>query len=444
MPRFLNLTGDNAAAVPLLQRAIHLDPNFAMAYAALGTCYGNLGETGLAAENTTKAYELRQGLSEREKLYIETNYNLYVTGNLENARQFCDIWAQTYPRDFLPSGTLTYIYANLGQLDKALAKAREVLRLEPASGLAYSNLVQSYLSLGRLQEARATVEEAQAKNLDSPGLHFHRYIIAFLENDTVGMEQQVAWGAGKPGMETTLLAIQAATAAYSGRLSKARELTRRAMALAETAGDKEEEASQEISAALSESLFGNVVEARRLVATASGLSKGRDVQYSAAFVLALGGDTIRAKALTVDLDRQSQELTVAQFNYLQTLKAQLALNAHDSARAVEALRAIAPYELGEVGFGSLYQVFVRGQAYLTSNKGSEAAAEFQKILDHRGIVRNEPIGAVAHLQIARAYALQGDTVKARAAYQDFLTLWKDADPDIPILKQAKAEFAKLQ
>jgi tetratricopeptide (TPR) repeat protein len=444
MPRFLNLTGDNAAAVPLLQRAIHLDPNFAMAYAALGTCYGNLGETGLAAENTTKAYELRQGLSEREKLYIVTNYNLYVTGNLENARQFCDIWAQTYPRDFLPSGTLTYIYANLGQLDKALAKAREVLRLEPASGLAYSNLVQSYLSLGRLQEARATVEEAQAKNLDSPGLHFHRYIIAFLENDTVGMEQQVAWGAGKPGMETTLLAIQAATAAYSGRLSKARELTRRAMALAETAGDKEEEASQEISAALSESLFGNVVEARRLVATASGLSKGRDVQYSAAFVLALGGDTIRAKALTVDLDRQSQELTVAQVKYLQTLKAQLALNAHDSARAVEALRAIAPYELGEVGFGSLYQVFVRGQAYLTSNKGSEAAAEFQKILDHRGIVRNEPIGAVAHLQIARAYALQGDTVKARAAYQDFLTLWKDADPDIPILKQAKAEFAKLQ
>jgi tetratricopeptide (TPR) repeat protein/predicted Ser/Thr protein kinase len=343
------LTGDNAAAVPLLQRAIHLDPNFAMAYAALGTCYGNLGETDLAAENTKKAYELRQGLSEREKLYIETNYNLYVTGNLENARQLCDIWAQTYPRDFLPSGQLTYIYANLGQHDKALAKAREVLRLEPASGLAYSTLVQSYLSLGRLQEARATVEEAQAKNLDSPGLHFLRYIIAFLENDTVGMEQQVAWGAGKPEM----LASQAATAAYSGRLSKARELRRRAMALAETAGDKEEEASQEISAALSESLFGNVVEARRLVATASGLSKRRDVQYSAAFVLALGGDTIRARALTVDLGRQSQELTLDQFNYLQTLKAQLALNAHDSARAVEALRAIAPYELGEVGFGSL-------------------------------------------------------------------------------------------
>ena len=194
------LKGDNAAAVPLLQRAIRLDPNFAMAYAALGTCYGNLGETSLASENTKKAYELRQGLSEREKLYIETEYNIYVAGNLEKAREFCDVWAQTYPRDFLPPGILTYIYASLGQREKALTKAREVLRLAPASGLAYSNLVTSYVSLNRLQEARTVAEEAQAKYMDSPGLHFYLYAIAFQQNDAVGMEQQVSWGAGKPGV----------------------------------------------------------------------------------------------------------------------------------------------------------------------------------------------------------------------------------------------------
>ena len=210
-----------------------------MAYAALGTCYGNLGETGLAAENTRKAYELRQGLSEREKLYIETHYSPYVTGNLENARQFCDIWAQTYPRDFLPSGTLTYIYANLGQRDKALEKAREVLRLQPASGLAYSNLVQSYLSLGRLQEARTSIEEAQAKNLDSPELHFYRYIIAFLENDTVGMEQQVALGTQAwYGNHTCWSCRQLRPPILGDLVRLAWDHARRAMARGETAGIK--------------------------------------------------------------------------------------------------------------------------------------------------------------------------------------------------------------
>jgi DNA-binding winged helix-turn-helix (wHTH) protein/tetratricopeptide (TPR) repeat protein len=438
------LKGDNATAVPLLQRAIHLDPNFAMAYAALGTCYGNLGEAGQASENMKKAYQLREGLSEREKLYIETQYNIYVSGDLEKARQFCDLWAQTYPRDFLPPGILTYIYASLGQRDKALAKAREVLRLEPSSGLAYSNLVTSYVSLNRLHEAQATVEEAQAKNLDSPELHFNLYAIAFQQNDAARMEQQVAWGADKPGVEDELLADEADTTAYSGRLGKARAFTRRAVTLAEIAEDKEGAASHEIRAALREALFRNVVEARRRVASALGLSKGQDVQYRAAFALALAGDSVRPKTLTDYLGKQSQEHSLVQFNYSQTLNAQLALNSHDSAKAIEILQAIAPYELGDVGFGNLYPVFVRGEAFLAVHHGSEAAAEFQKILDHRGIVGNSSIGALAHLQIGRAYAMQGDTAKAKAAYQDFLTLWKDADPDIPILIAAKAEFAKLK
>jgi eukaryotic-like serine/threonine-protein kinase len=436
------LNGDNSAALPLLQRAIHLDPQFAMAYAALGTCFGNLGKTALASENVRKAYELRQGLSEREKLYIETNYSLYVTGNLEAARQVCDTWAQTYPRDFLPTGTLSYIYANLGQRENALAKAREVLRLEPASGLAYGNLVIAYLALNRLQEARATVKEAQAKNLDSPGLHFNLYLIAFLEKDAVGMQEQVAWAADKPDVKAIMLDKQAATAAYYGRLNNARELMRRAAGLVEGSENKEEQASRYLFAALRESLFGNSSEAQRLVATVSGLLKDREMKYLAAFALALGGETLRIRALTGS--GQSYELTLSQVNCLQTLNAQLALNGHDPAKAIETLRPISAYELGEVGFGNLYQVFVRGQGYLAAHKGDQAAAEFQKILDHSGIVLSEPIGVLAHLQIARVYALAGDKAKANPAYQDFLTLWKDADPDIPILKQAKAEYAKLQ
>jgi eukaryotic-like serine/threonine-protein kinase len=439
-----DLKGDDAAAVPLLQRAIQLDPNFAMAYAALGTCYGNLGETDLASENTKKAYELRQGLSEREKLYIETMFNIYVTGNWEKARQVCDLWAQTYPRDYLAIGQLNVIYAYLGQRDKALATGRDALRLDPASIVAYTNLVVAYRCLNRLQEARATLEEAQAKNLDSPALHYNLYFMAFLQNDAVGMEQQVTWGAGKRGVEDQLLATEADTAAYSGRLRKAREFTRRAVALAESAEGKDEGASFEINAALREALFGNVVEARRMAASALAHSKDQAVQYGGAFALALAGDTIQVKSLMDDLARKSQEQNLEQFNYLQTLKAQIALNVHDSAKGAEALQAIAPYELGEVGFDTLFQVFVRGEAYLAAHRGGEAASEFQKIIDHRGIVLNGPIGALAHLQIGRAYAMQGDTAKTKTAYQKFLTLWKDADPDIPILKQAKAEYAKLQ
>jgi len=286
--------------------------------------------------------------------------------------------------------------------------------------------------------------------MDSPDLHILPYLIAFLQNDAAGMEQQTAWAAGKPGIEDILLANEADTAAYSGQLAKARELSRRAVASSERAEQKETAASYEAEASLREALFGNESAAHERAKAALGLSKGRDVQYGAALALAFAGDDARAHALADDLGKRFSEDTLVQSNYLPTLRAQLALNRNHASGAIEALQAASPYELGApaatayFNFLSLHPVCVRGKAYLAAHQGSEAAAEFQKVLDHRGVVLNSPIGALAHLQIGRAYAMQGDTAKAKAAYQDFLTLWKDADPDIPILIAAKAEYAKLQ
>ena len=437
--------GDPAAAGHFFQRAIHLDPNFAMAYASLGAGYGNLGETNLAAENLRKAYQLRDRVSARERFAIESDYDYFVTGNLEKSRQTNELWAQTYPRDWMPANDLAAIYADLGLYDKRLVEKREALRLAPASAFTYATIVSSYLWLNRVAEARTTAEEALARNLDSSLLHIFLYNLAFLQNDATGMAQQLAWSADQPGVEDSLLASEADTAAYFGRLVKARELSRQAAASAERAGEKETAAAYEAIRALRESLFGNVAEAQQRAARALALSPGRDVQYGAALALVFAGDAARARAekLSDDLAMRFPEDTIVQFSYLPTIRAQLALSRNNEPKAIEALQTSVPYELG-CSFVNLYPVYVRGDAYLAAHRGREAAAEFQKILDHRGIVLNGPIGALAHLGLGRAYALSGDTTKARTAYKDFLTLWKDADPDIPILKQAKTEYAKLQ
>jgi eukaryotic-like serine/threonine-protein kinase len=433
--------GDDAGAVPLYQRAIRLDPNFAMAYEGLGTSYYNLGETTMAAENTRKAYELRERVSEREKFHIESHYYFLVTGDLEKARRVYELWAQTFPRDDAPPNNLGAIYQRLGQYGKDLAKTRESLRLSP-DGDGYAGLVGCYLQLNRLEEARAAAAEAQAKELDSPYLRFFLYQLAFLQNDAAGMAQRVAWAAGKPGVEDVLVGYEADTAAFSGRLAKARELSRRVVASAEWAEEKETAAGHEVEAALREAHFRDPAEARQRVAAALRLSTGRDVQYGAALALVLAGDVARAQGLADDLAKRFPEDTVVQFNYLPTVRAQLALSHNDSSKAIEALQAAVPYELASGG--GLYPVHVRGEAYLAAQRGSEAANEFQKILDQRGVVVNKPIGALAHLGLARAYVMQGDAVKARAAYMEFLTLWKDADRDIPMIKAVKAEYAKLQ
>jgi serine/threonine protein kinase/tetratricopeptide (TPR) repeat protein len=440
---------DYAAAVPLFQRAIGLDPNFAMAYASLGVCYSVFGETNLSEVNTQKAYALRDRTSEREKFYIESHYYDFFTGNLEKARQVYDLWAQTYPRDWTPRNNLGVIYGRLGQHDKSLAELRENRRLEP-SGLAYANLVISYLQLNRLEEARTTAEEAQKIKFDSPPLHFCLYQLAFLRNDTPGMAKELAWSQGKPREEDVLLANEADTAAYYGRLAQARTLSRQAVTSAKQAEEKETAANYEAAAALREALFGNATEARQRAAAGLNLSSGRDVQFGTALALSVAGDAARAEKLADELAARFPGDTIVQFNYLPTIRGQVALGHNDFSKAVEALQAASPYELGSFAlttnfnFISFYPVYVRGEAYLAAHQASEATAEFQKILDHSGIVVNEPIGALAHLQIGRAYAMQGDTAKARTAYQDFLALWNKADPDIPILKEAKAEYGKLQ
>jgi eukaryotic-like serine/threonine-protein kinase len=434
--------GDSAAAVPFFSRAIQLDPKFAMAYASLGTAYSNLAEMDLAADNTKKAYELRGRVGDRERFYIESHYFQFGTGDLGGALRVYEVWAQTYPRDVGPRTNLATVYTLLGNYDKSLAMATEAVRISPEDSQVYADLVTSYIYLNRLDQARATALEAQAKNLDSPDLRLYLYVVAFLQGNADGMRQQVALAAGEPGVEDSLLSNEADTAAYFGHLRTAREFSRRASASAEHAAEKETAAGYEVNAALREALFGNAGEARKRSQAGLALSTDRDTQYGAAMALGFAGDGPGAEALAHHLAEQFSEDTAVQYCYLPTIRALLALSRKDSFKAIELLQVASPYELGTAG--GLYPVYVRGEAYLVSRQSGEAATEFQKILDHRGIVQNAPIGALAHLGLARAYAMSVDTAKARAAYENFLALWKDADPALYILKEAKAEYAKLQ
>jgi eukaryotic-like serine/threonine-protein kinase len=442
-----DVKGDEAA-IPLFDRAIQLDPEFAIAYAFLGTSYSNLGESNRAAQNLTKAHELRELVTEREKFYIDSLYDELVIGDLDKGRAVYELWAQVYPRDDTPVGNLGLVDQYLGQYEKSFAHARDALALQPESGLRYANLVQADLHLGRLEQARALAANAQAKNLDSPYLRLYLYQIAFLQNDRAGMAQQVAWATGKPAVEDVLLSVEADTASYFGQLGKARISSRQAIASAELAEEREVASRYEAGAALREALFGNEAEARLRSAAALELSSGRLAKFAAGLALALAGDGDHAQKLAEELAKSFPKDTLVNVIYLPTIRGQIAFNHHDYSKAIEELKSSAPFELGQPGDSSfapsLYPVYVRGEVYLAAHQSSEAAAEFQKILDHRGIVVNGPIGPLAHLGLARAYALQGDTTKAGAAYQEFLTLWKDADPDITVLKEAKAEDANLQ
>ncbi len=433
---------DESAAVPLFQRAIRLDPNFALAYASLASSYVNLGETGLASENIKKAYELREPVSELEKFYIESHYDAIVTGDLEKTRRTYELWAQMYPRENW-GNNLGTVYRWLGQEDKALEQFREAIDFD-ASGKSYSNLVLGYLNLNRFEEARATAKEAQEKNFDSGDLHLQLYNLAFLQNDADGMKQQVDWAAGKPE-EEDMLNAEADTAIYSGQLNKALELRRRAKALAERTGSKERLAGYESDAGWLAAHLGDTAEARQRATAALALSTVKSVECTAGLDLAMAGDSARAQALANDLAKRFPEDTGIRFNCLPVIRAQVELIRNEPSKAIDLLQATAPYDLGDMDYlVALYPVYQRGEAYLAALRGTEAGAEFQKILDHRGIVKNSLIGALARLQIGRAYAMQGDTTRARAAYEDFLALWKHADPDIPILKQAKSEFANLK
>jgi eukaryotic-like serine/threonine-protein kinase len=436
----------NAEAIPFYKRALELDPNFAVAYASLGLIYGNLGQASLAAENIKKAYALRDRVSEREKYRISALYYDNVTGELEQATQVYELWAKSYPKDPVPPVNLGVIYAELGQYEKSLVATQESQRLAEGA-IGFSDLVSIYLALNRIDDAQKTIEQAQKQNLVGDFLHLAIYQLAFLKGDSAEMGRQVSWAAGKPGTEDILLSFQSDTEAYYGHLSKARDFSRRAVDAAVRADSRETAAIWQINAAVREAEFGNVAAARQGVAAALALSPGRDVEMLSALALARSGETARAKTIVAELEKNYPSHTVLKVYWLPTIKAAVELDANNTAQSLVFLEAAAPYELGgppQFQLGTLYPAYIRGQAYLAAHNGTAAAAEFQKFLDHRGIVINFPLGALAHLGLARAYALSGDTAKAKTAYNDFLTLWKDADPDIPILKQAKAEYAKLQ
>jgi tetratricopeptide (TPR) repeat protein len=441
----IQLVKGPTAALPLFKRAIELDSNFAAAYQAMSIVYGNLSEAGRAAENAHKAYELREKVSPRERFAIEASHYTDETGELEKAVQVYELWQQTYPRDASPYTNLGDTSITLGNWGKSLEEVREAMRLEPDQVNQYVNLGIDYASLNRLNEAEAVYKQAEERKLESNELQENRYQLAFLQGDGTKMAQLAAAAMGNPSLEGWFLAALADTEAWYGKLKEARDLTRRAMDSAQHNDANEAAAAYQAAAALREVQAGNREQARADAEAALKLAQGRYVQEMAALGLARAGDMARAEKLAAELDKRFPQDTMVQRYWLPTIRAAVALQRKDPSRAVELLQAASTVELGQPTNVSVFlcPVYLRGEAYLMLHDGNAAAAEFQKFIDHRGVVVNFPWGALARLGLARAYAMQENTVKARAAYQDFLNLWKDADPDTPILKQAKAEYAKL-
>src|SRR5580765_469300 len=439
------MKGD-AEAIPFFKRAIELDPNFALAYVALSLSYFNLNQAGLAAENATKAYELRDHVSERERYRISATYYHAVTGELERSIEVYELWSKSYPRDDTPYLNLGFVYQQLGRYDKSIVETEEAQRLAPTA-TGYGNLAFEYIALNRLDDAEKVLQRAQSGDFDGLDIRANLYLLSFLRGNMKGMEQQLAWAAGRLGDEDVMLSGQADTESYYGRLMRARDYSRRAAESAERAESKETAALWRAAAGLREAEFGNPAAARQNVDAALSLSSGRDIKLVAALTLARAGDATSAKRLVEQLkmERTASTNTMLKFYCLPTIDAAIEISKNTPSQAVLALETAMPYELGgPLMFPYLYPSWVRGQAYLAANNGVAAAAEFKKVIDHPGIVLNQPIGPLARLELGRAYTLSGDNLKARAAYNEFLTLWKDADSDIPILKQAKAEYAKLQ
>jgi len=440
-------TKGETAALPFYKRAVELDSNFAMAYRTMAVVYGNLAESARAAENARKAYQLRENVSERERFSIEASYYTYATGELEKAAQSYEQWQQIYPRDTVPYVNLGFIYGFLANWEKAATEDRVALLLEPNDEANYGNLGYAYASLNRLDEAEAVYRQAEEHKLEGESLLANRYQLAFLKGDATQMGQMVAAAMGKLGTEDLLLATQAATEMWYGKLKDARELTRRAMDSAQHNDAKETAATYQAIAALDEAESGNRQQARAEAEAALNLSANLDVREMAELALARAGDTSGAERMATELDKAFPLDTMVQRYWLPTIRAAVALEHKDPNRGVELLKVASPIELSIDG--PLGPVYVRGEAYLMLNEGNAAAGEFQKFIDHYGLVGNFPWGALARLGLARAYALNAtkDPLardKARTAYQNFLALWKDADPNIPILIQAKTEYAKLQ
>ena len=448
----LVVTG-NQSAIPFYQRAVEIDPKFAMAYATLGTEYSTHGESVLSAESTTKAWKLRDRVSDRERYYIDFTYDRQVTGNLEKAYQTLELWYQTYPRGENPNaqgflgGLATH---GTGRYERAMEMAQKRIAANPDEVFGYASLSWSCFLTDRFSEAESALQRASERKLESPEFLVLRYVIAVLQGDQEQMNRQVGLARGKRKTEHWMAHEEALALARSGQLQDARQSSDRAVELAQQTGEVETSAAYQAARAVWEAECGNVAESTRDAMAARALSKGRDVEYAAGLALALSGDSSRSQPLADDLEKRFPEDTFVKFTYVPVLRAFAALEHGKPADSVDRLQTTLRYELAGNGLnfshlylGGLHSAYVRGNALIAERRYTEAIAEFQKILDHRGIVGLDPIGALAHLQIGRALSLSGDKTKAKAAYDAFLALWKGADLDVPVLKNAKAEYQGL-
>ena len=448
--RALRSGGGWPRRLPFYQRAVAIDPDFATSHAMIGFGYSTLGESALARPSLLKAYQLRDRTSATERFYIDTLYDRDYTGNLEREQRTLESWAAAYPRDVIPHGLLSGLATTgTGQHELAIAEAERAIGLDPDLPPAYSNKAMNQLLLNRLDDALSTVSDAAKRQVQTPDLLLVQYFVAFLRDSKVELERAAASARKTPTLEDMTAHLEALALGRAGRLRDARRVSVAPVEIAQRAGRRERAGVFEAGRAVWEAFYGNAAAARESAYKSLALGRGPELDYAAAFALARSGDPARARALAEDLARQFPEDTFVQFIYLPTLRAQFLLDAGDPSGAIQALQIASRYDLalGGVGFigrfGALYPIYVRGQAYLAARQPKEAAAEFQRILDHPSIVLVDPMGAMARLQLARAQALAGDTEKAKSAYTDLLNLWKDADPDVPVVKDARAESARL-
>ena len=434
----------SGAAIPFYKQAIELDPEFAEAYAALGAAYSDLGEGTLCMENSRKAYELREHVSsQRERFHIEGDYYDSVTGEMEKANQTYLDWIQVYPDDYLPHQNLGANYSEMGQYEKAVEEEETVLRLQPNNVNAFTALMGDYLALDQPEKANDVFEQAHKRNLDQTFLGLYRYYTAFLQDDAATMQRQVEWAMGRPGAEDALLSAESDTEAFYGRFDRARNYTHRAAQSAKNADARETAAGWQANAALREAEVGNRVQARAISSDALEMSRGRDVELQVALALARAGEIAQAEKIAAKLDTEFPRDTMMQNYWLPTIRAAVELQKNNPNQAIELLEETVPYERAIGYSGYMYPAYLRGEAYLKLRRGHEAEGEFLKVLGHRGVVLNFVIGSLAWLQLGRASAVSGDNSSARKQYQHFLELWKGADPNLPVLDAAQAEYQRL-
>jgi eukaryotic-like serine/threonine-protein kinase len=438
------------AGLPLLRRAIEIDPGLAIAQSVLARAYSELDQSDLAAESARRSWRLRNRATEQDRFFIDIGYINLATGNLDQAQQVLETWIRTYPRDPYPAGLLGSVYKMTGQFDKALAATRKSRELKPDLGMAFYNEAADLSYLNRFAEARVILREAYQHGLDLDEFLMLAHDLAFLADDRRELDTIVSRARGKSVAENWISAKEARVLAWAGRLRESRSVSSRAVEQARHAGQPERAGLWEAGAAVREALYGNSPEAAARAFAALELSRDREVEYAAALAFAFSGDSRRSQLLADEMERRFPEDTAVRFAYSPVLRARIALNGGDAARALEVLQMTVSLEMGvqhctiNALFGALYPVYLRGQSYLAAHRGLEAATEFRKIIARPGIVVSDPVGVLASLQLARAQALAGDKQNARAAYRAFLTLWRGADPDIPILKQARAEYIALR